>query len=296
VVEALIDPDQILSMIRMQGPSIPVQISKKIGQNILFSSAILGELASKGKLKISNVKVGGTPLYYLPGQEHMLQQYSKYLNEKEQRVYEKLRSEKLLRDKDEEPVYRVALRNMKDFAIGLEVSHDNGTEIFWRWYLLKKEEAEDMIMKIMNPTRPPVVEEKKEEPVEKKAEARPAPRPAKKEEPKQEVLVEIDKSDSFAEQVQDYFKEKKIEIIEHKMVRKGSDLEFIVSIPSPVGKLKYFVKARSKKNSNDGDLSSAFLQGQRKNLPVIYLTSGTVTKKGKETAKKEFPSMLIEEM
>ena len=56
----------ILSTIKTKGPVIPNDIAKVIETNILFASAHLSELVSSNKLKISNTKIGGTPVYYLP--------------------------------------------------------------------------------------------------------------------------------------------------------------------------------------------------------------------------------------
>ena len=59
----------ILEIISRKGPVIPVQVSKEINDNVLMASARLSELLSSKKVKISSLKVGGSPLYYLPGQE-----------------------------------------------------------------------------------------------------------------------------------------------------------------------------------------------------------------------------------
>lgn len=347
----------------MKGPSIPVWVAKHIGTNILFSSAMLGELASKGKLKISSVKIGGSPLYYIPGQESDLQQYSKNLHNKEQKAYELLKEEKILRDKQLEPVIRVALRGIKDYAVALEVGFNGGVEIFWKWYLLSKEEAQTMISQIINPqqavkeepretlTKKPIIESKektqedlKEKSIKKAPETKPTVKnktqekseiyknsekekiksepifeqtaqsvsgstpntlmpkeinAEEKKEPEQKKLeADIAKlsNDDFFNKMLDYFSSKEIAVDRYEIIRKASDIEFYILIPSPVGKIKYLAKARSKKNSNDTDLSAAFLQGQRKNLPVMYITIGKVTKKGKTVAEKEFPSMIIEEL
>ena len=75
--------DKLLSTLRIRGPSLPVQIAKAIGVSPLFASAFLSELKSEDKLKISNMRVGSSPLYYLQGQENMLENFSQYLNNRE---------------------------------------------------------------------------------------------------------------------------------------------------------------------------------------------------------------------
>ena len=67
-------------------------------------------------------------------------------------------------------------------------------------------------------------------------------------------------------------------------------------MPSAVGSLIYYCKARSKKRISDSDLSSAFVQGQLKKLPVLFLTKGELTKKAKEMLSKEFKSIKIKKI
>ena len=73
--------DKILAFIA-QKDVLPVQIGKEISMNILMSSAHLAELTDNKKLKISTLKIGGSPMYYLPGQEAMLEKFAVNLNEK----------------------------------------------------------------------------------------------------------------------------------------------------------------------------------------------------------------------
>lgn len=141
--------DRVKQLVRMRGPLIPSQISKEIGTNILMASAILSELSSKGDVKISSVKVGGTPLYYVPGQEQKLQNYTSNMHQKEKEAYEQLKERGVLKDTVLEPVIRVALRQIKDFAKPIEANADGNIELFWKWYLLPNEEAETTIKKML---------------------------------------------------------------------------------------------------------------------------------------------------
>lgn len=141
--------DRVKQLVRMRGPVIPSQISKEIGTNILMASAILSELASKNDVKISSVKVGGTPLYYVPGQEAKLQNYLTSLHQKEREAFEQLKSSGVLLDTSLDPATRFAMRQLKDFAKPLEVSADGEAYLFWKWYLLPNEEAEPAIKRIL---------------------------------------------------------------------------------------------------------------------------------------------------
>src|SRR4030042_4845042 len=95
---------KVIDFIRVKGPSLPVHITKEINQNILMSSAILSEMVSKGDLKISNIKLGGSPLYYIKGQEYKLQNYIDRLNPKDRKTLELLREKKVLRDVKLQPI------------------------------------------------------------------------------------------------------------------------------------------------------------------------------------------------
>jgi hypothetical protein len=154
----MIDQDQVLQIIAKEGPILPTKISKAIGIDLLFAAAVLSELVSKKKLKVSNIKIGSSPLYYKPGQESRLQSFSSHLHEKEQRAYALLKKENILRDSIQEPLIRATLRAIKDFAVPLEVTFNDQKEIFWKWYLLNNEEAEQMIKKLLSIPSPADVE------------------------------------------------------------------------------------------------------------------------------------------
>ena len=67
----------------------------------------------------------------------------------------------------------------------------------------------------------------------------------------------------------------------------------IIEIPSPVGNLKYCWKAKDKRIINDGDLSTIYIQAQSKKLPVLYLTTGELTKKANEMLEIEFKGFKV---
>ena len=157
--------DKVLWLVRNRGPVIPSQIHKEIGTDMLFASAILAELVSKNLVKVSNVKIGSSPLYYVKGQEHKLQNYVNYLHPKEKEAYELLRQKNVLRDKDLDTVIRVALRQIKDFAVPLFTRAEGQQEIFWKWYLLPDAGAEPLVRSALNLPQPVKPEPVKQESV-----------------------------------------------------------------------------------------------------------------------------------
>lgn len=283
--------EKILQFIREKGPIIPVEITKHINSNILMASAHLSELSSNGKVKVSNVKIGGSPLYYLPGQEAQLQKFSNNLHEKEKKAYDLLFQKKVLRDNELEPVIRVALRAIKDYAVPLEVNFKDSSEIFWKWYLLTNKEAEELIKPIIKEKEEPIKQEEKivEKEIPKKIEET-----QKKIEPSIEKRKPVKKEkldkDIFLEKISNYFSRNKITLLSKEIIRK-TELDFIVQVPSAVGNLEYYCKAKNKEKVNDADLASAFAQGQLRKLPVLFITNGELTKRAKEILQKDFKGM-----
>ncbi len=121
--------EKIISIIKGRGPSFPAHISSQVGLSILFTSVFLSELLSEKKLKISHLRVGSSPIYFIPGQEPLLERYSGSLKSREKDAYELLKEKKFLMDLEQEPAIRVALRVIKDFAIPFQ-AEDN---FYWRY-------------------------------------------------------------------------------------------------------------------------------------------------------------------
>lgn len=339
--------DKILQMVRMKGPLLPSQINRELNTNLLFASAMLSELVDNKALRITHLKVGGSPLYYVAGQEHRLQEFAKKLNEKDYRAYDLLRQTKVARDKDQEPLTRACLRELKDFAVPLEVNFNNTIELFWKWYLLPNEEVEPLVRQRLGLDKPapslersrvvsqqsqvadPLIEKKlaltrkvllekdearlqekrkdreeqqkiREKSVEEKNQRKDVEKVGKTDGEKPlapEGFVDRgEPNDKFFRKIKTFFDENKIHIVSHKVIRKESDIEFTVEIPSTVGKLAYFCKAKDKQRCNEGDLSAAYVQSQSKKLPILFITTGELTKKAQDILRNEFKSMTIRQL
>ncbi len=135
--------ESIIEFLKTNGPNLPVQISKHIGMDSIFGSAFLSELLSQKKIKITNMKVGGSPIYYVEGTEEKIEKYAQeYLKSKEKDAFMLLKEKKFLEDSEQEPAIRVALRSIKDFAKPIEKEG----KIIWK-YFLEKEEYKSNIQK-----------------------------------------------------------------------------------------------------------------------------------------------------
>lgn len=340
--------EKAVEIVRGRGPLLPVQITKELGINIMFASALLSELVDNGTIKISHTKIGGSPVYFVSGQEGKLQALRDKLNDKQQKAFDMLKQSKILRDSEIDPVIRVALRDIKDFAHPLRVTSGSLQEIFWKWYLIPDSEAEPIVKEKMSALekceqkeKPKAVDDelgqieselkkleekrkallpieqkikqeiitetmaetKEEKSVERPKDVKEKPAKSRKSSVKDEIQtriipspLQIDESDSFMKTVLDYFKQNNIEATEMKQIRKESDFEGVVKIPSSVGIMNYALRAKNKKKITDSDLSLLFVHSQMKKMPILLITTGGLTKKAQELLNKEFKNITIKQI
>lgn len=142
--------EKIVSALKRRGPSLPIQMAKELNMSSLFVSAFLSELVDEKKIKISSLKVGGSPLYFLEGQEEKLENFYNYMHPKEVEAFQLLKKDKILKDSEQEPSIRVALRAIKDFAIGFMFNK----EIYWRYMLVSLSEIDGLIKTRKSLVRP----------------------------------------------------------------------------------------------------------------------------------------------
>jgi len=136
--------EKILSILRAKGPNIPVHIAQETGLSMLFASAFLSELSSDKKVKMSHMRVGNSPIYFIPGQEPQLERFSNYLKSKERDAFILIQEKRFLKDSEQSPPIRVALRAIKDFAFHFKKNDD----IFWRYLTASESEFKKEIKPI----------------------------------------------------------------------------------------------------------------------------------------------------
>ncbi|MBI4738140.1 hypothetical protein HY772_01010 [Candidatus Woesearchaeota archaeon] len=357
--------DKLIQIVKERGPVLPNDVHRELKTNTLFASAMLSELVDSKILCLSNLKIGGSPLYYVSGQEVSLQNWANKMHEKEQKAFHLLRDQKVLRDIDQDPVIRACLRQIKDFAIPLEVNYDAEVELFWKWYLISNEEAEPLIKQQLQLSSPsaspqacavedastatggqpaaqgelhpassaahmqslmPVTSELSNETgigvvnsvesvsfhlefgekTEQTSTGRADKRATRKAEIQESLMHSLDnkplappvppKNDAFFDEVAAFFAGNDIGVVYFEVLRKNSEIDFLITLPSRVGLLNYYCRAKNKQKISDGDLSSAYVQGQVKKLPVLFLTTGELSKKAADLASREFKSMFIKHM
>src|SRR3989344_5745384 len=223
--------DKVLAFVKAKGPVIPMQVAKDLGKDTFYAGAILSELLNNKIIKISSAKIGGTPVYYMPGQEEKLTMLYNGLQQKEKEAYNLLKEKAILKDKETEPAIRVALRAIKDFAIPF---YNQNQEIMWRWYLYKEEQQKPEVIQqvvqqkqttiipqtILEVTQP--IQRTIEKPLLQRVEpVQENVQQPVKEEKKQTVKKET--TDAFVHTMRSYLQNNHIQILEEKTVKKNKE-------------------------------------------------------------------------
>ncbi len=263
--------EKILFVIKQRGPSLPVHVARETELNILFASAFLSELVSEKKIKISNMRVGSSPIYFIQGQEQMLEKFSQYLKSKEHDAFALLKEKKFLEDKLQEPAIKVALRKIKDFAIGFEKNQ----EVYWRYFTIRENELE---------IKKPIIQKIKEKPInqepqelnifdETKKQKTSISKPIEK---KKQIKKKTStrKNERFFNKVKEFLLEKSIEIIDIESFNKN---DLVLKIKD--NEKEKILVAYNKKRITEADIIKAHKRSSELGLAYIILSLGEPLKK-----------------
>jgi hypothetical protein len=271
--------ERIIEVIKEGGPQVPVRVATTIGQNNLFTAAFMSELVGEQKLKLSNLRVGGSPLYYIAGQEGQLQKFSEYLNHKEKEAFKILKEREVLEDSQQEPAIRVALRNIKDFAIPVRIIDQGQEKIFWRIHTLPNDKAKELIENIVSPKKEvkqePKAQEQVKEPVketqEKIAEL-------KQEAPKIKEPKVKDFQSPFLDKLKKTLSEKDY-VVTKEILAKKKELVAKIKLNSHFGEQELYLVAKDKKKITLDDIVSTLQKAQAEKMPALILSPGDIDKK-----------------
>ncbi len=308
---------KIISHLQKNGPSLLVQLSKVIEKDTILTGALLSDLAKSKKIKVSFLKYGTSPYYYLPGQEAMLERLLyPTLKEKEKEVFDLLKKKQILKDSLLEPAQRVAIRLLKDFAIPVQVKKDDTEILFWKWHTLSDEEAKEKILNLISG-------KKEEKPLEVKKgieplvqETKPQPKTEVKELKKEikgskaEIQKPLAKTENKTETQKESKKEAKhkadfyatlishlqnlgAEIISEQVIKKNKEINLVLNAPSSLGKVRFFAKALNKKKITNADISLAYNEAQQTGLPLLMISSGEFPKKANEFVSKKLKGHVL---
>jgi hypothetical protein len=297
----------ILSFLDMSGPSLPIHVARYTKQSMLFTGAFLSELIAENKVKTSFMKIGGSPLYFLPGQERKLEPFGEHLKDKEKEAFQLLKRNKVLVHDEQNPAIRVALKSIKDFAFTTE----KDGKVNWRYFLISDDEARTLFnsqkgiaenenikvhpqiipyhqyqrtaINIQRPQteqiikRPIIaqVEENKKEP-ESISEGIKEPVNEKKHIIKTAVKKKSNqiKNDKFFDSIKDILISKDYEILDIINLSK-SELTLLIE----KDKKKKMIAAFNKKSVSEPDIIKAYKKAKELGLPYIVLSKGEPNKK-----------------
>lgn len=279
--------NRIVDILRNNGPSLPSKISGELHISLLLTSALLSEMVSEKTLKYSYLKIGGSPLYYLPGQEKLLDEFVKHLHNKEREVFELLKEHLILDEEKLEPALRVAIKSIKDFAIPLSTNINGKNRVFWYFHSLNYEEALKKIKEKYLSKEENKLESKEQSEKDISYEIRPL-------QPKHEEGIIKDsilkkpktnktKERDYGEQAFYEYLKKKGFIIKDRL---DNDSSFFASFSFVFGEITFLVIVNKKKKINEVDLCFAYSRGESIKTPVLLLINGELTKKAKEYLEK----------
>jgi len=299
----------VFDKIERDGPCLPRDVVESLGGTTFLASAILSDLVDSKKIKISYGKIGGSPLYYIKSQKEKLEQLYSYLHEKEQQAYDLLKEKKVLRNSNLDPVMRTAIKELKDFAIPVEVILKDKTELFWRWHLLENDKIKDLIKQNITSEQSPFNQEKQqietmpfkqststEEKKEIGKETMIRSETEKKETKSKKTRVQNIKKqveNTLLSEATNFLEGKNIQIMEQNTSKRNSEIDLIIKIPSAIGELNYYCKVFCKKKCNEKDFSSVYVEGQSRKLPILLLLKGSMTKKAKEMLENDFQTITV---
>lgn len=269
-------PEKIIDILEQKGPSLPIQLATQIGISSLFISAYLSELSGEKKIKVSHLRVGGSPLYFLEGQEEKLEKFHTFLPPKEIEAFALLRQNKILKDSEQEPAIRVALRSIRDFAMGFK----KNDEIYWRYFSASESEIESFLepREIVRSKR---IEPQKEVEIKKPFEKIGFQKPMEIIKIKEKEPRKKQTSETFLEEVKYYLKQKNIELVSLESYDKKELMARIRFNLTP--EKMHLLFAYNKKKISDKEVLKAYKKSIKYELDYIILFKGEFSKKLKET-------------
>lgn len=283
--------ERILEIIKAKGPSLPVHLARTLQVQPLFISAFLSEMFGDQKVLMSSLKVGSSSLYYFQGQEAQLENFVQHLNQREREAFELLKKFRFLEDSAQEPVVRVALRALKDFAFPVSMNIRGESKLFWRFYSVPEEELINSFNKPASKFQNVVRKNQPEKKVENVSIDELATEKIKEEKeenilPVKKVKKEKIEGDSqFLNKIKKILGERKIEIVEI-FSEKKKELHAKVSADGLFGKQEFYFVAKDKKKVQEDDIAAVLQKAQAERMPAFFIANGDIHKDAKEYLEK----------
>lgn len=279
--------NRIIKVIQERGPEFPVRVASIIGQNNIFTAAFMSELVGEQKLKLSSMRVGGSPLYFIPGQEEQLQRFTEYLNHKEKEAFKLLKQNEILEDAEQEPAIRVALRSIRDFAIPVKIIDNSQEKTFWKIHTLSNDKTKELIEKIISPKKQEVKEIEKKVEKDQTNELLNEPQLEKTIQEKTIVKEKLKKetSSAFLDNVKKILSEREYEVIK-EILSKKKEFSAKIKLNTNLGTQELYLTVKDKKKITLEDLVSTLQKAQSEKMPALILSPGEIDKKALEYYKE----------
>ncbi len=253
--------EKIIQALKINGPMLPAYIAKNIGSDMLFTSAFLSELVSEKRILSSHMRIGSSAIYFLKENKQDLEKYGENLKSKEKEAFILLKEKKILKDESQEPAIKVALRQIRDFAIPFR----QGEDIFWRYFAAEESKA--------TITEPPKEEKKEKIEIFDKKETK----SIQKKTIKPKIIkksASTKKSEQFFNKIKEFLTKENKEIMDILGVTKD---HLILKIKDK--NQEFLLIAFNKKRITETDLSKACKKAQELGLKYQILSFGELPKK-----------------
>lgn len=295
--------EDILKIVKEQGPIQPSQLVNNLPQtNTTVVGAYLSKLIDENKIFYTHIKRGSSPYYYVQGQEKSIEKLSMHLNEKDQITRRLLKEKSILKESEQTPLVRVSLKNIPDYAKSVKVKINGEPHTYWRYYLTNEEEAVKLIRENLTKHKTPV---KDPNPTTKSNTQSNAPENNNKEEKRSsktqdnlaitpnETKSQNVENTPFLIQIKEYLQKKEVKINTITVIRKNFEYEIIANQKTNFGYSPCYIYAKKKSKINDGDISQAYLEAIIKQMPLIYISTGDITKKAQNSINSKYKNAMV---
>ncbi|MFT4310569.1 MAG: hypothetical protein ACMXYC_02965 [Candidatus Woesearchaeota archaeon] len=114
--------------------------------------------------------------------------------------------------------------------------------------------------------------------------------------PEQESQQSIPLKETNIQDIADFLSQKGINLTDIQLITKAKEYECIATIKTQIGNLPYYCRIKRKAKCNEADIAVAYVSGIQKHLPILFVTTGTVTKKIIDTIYQKYPGLLVVEL
>ncbi|MEM4713939.1 MAG: hypothetical protein QXQ79_00110 [Candidatus Nanoarchaeia archaeon] len=254
-----------------QSPVLPIEVATALSIDSFTAKAVLDFLTESGKIKCTSEKIGGVPIYYLPGQELSAQtklnsllsvkptvgnfstepvQITPEIERKRKEFLEKLKEiERREKEEKSAPQKQTSVEPIEHLE---EVEKKILTET------KEFEKSENQKIKISTP---------------------------------QIKNIEKVESDNLIDLALKWLESKNAVVTNKELRKKGREaiLEFL--LPSAIGNIPFIAFILNKKTINELDISLAHSESIKRSKSVLIISKGNLTKKAK-LAIEEFNGLI----